>query len=143
MLGCLSGINKVLAAKMIIRKGIYRNILWILIPMVLALYYNQAANRHQHLLKNGMVVEHAHPYHSEKVPGTPYQNHHHTGFEYLDLAQINFLATLLVVAAALIVLVPMRILPASILPSSFFVEQNRGSGRQLRAPPALRSTKGQ
>ena len=122
---------------MLRRNGIFSRVLWILIPMVLALYYNQAANWHLHILQNGMVIEHAHPYHAEKIPGTPYQQHQHNGLEYLALAQISFLAILLLVAAALAALTPAKVLSLNLFSSSVFIEQYHSQGRQLRAPPSF------
>lgn len=103
--------------------------------MVLALYYNQVANWHLHLLNNGFVVEHAHPYRQDKVPDTPYQQHQHTGFEYQILAQVSFLPSLLMVAAGFIALAPARTLSLTILPSPVYIEQYRNAGSQFRAPP--------
>lgn len=122
---------------MTFQKGIYRNILWILIPMVFALFYNQAANWHLHVLNNGLVVEHAHPYQEDQIPGTPYQQHQHSAFEYLALAQISNLVTLLVVVAALLALSPARKLLRANLPSPRYFEQFQGSLSLLRAPPSI------
>lgn len=59
------------------------------IPAVMWLYFNQAAFWHFHILENGIVVEHAHPFKNNPIPGTPYQSHHHTDFEYSILAQLS------------------------------------------------------
>ncbi|MEE4177746.1 MAG: hypothetical protein V2I46_09570 [Bacteroides sp.] len=122
---------------MAFRKGIHRNILWILIPMVLALYYNQAANWHLHVLNNGLVVEHAHPYQKDQIPGTPYQQHQHSAFEYFALAQKSNLVTLLVVVAALLFFFPVRPFLRAILPSPPYFKQFHGSLSLLRAPPPI------
>lgn len=65
--------------------------------MVMFLFFNQVAFWHYHLLENGMVVEHSHPFKNNPNPGTPFQKHHHTDFEFTVLAQITNLASILVV----------------------------------------------
>ena len=59
------------------------------LPAVMWLYFNQAAFWHFHILDNGIVVEHAHPFKNNPKPGTPYQSHHHSDFEYSILAQLS------------------------------------------------------
>ncbi len=63
-------------------------LIWISIPLLAFLYYNQAANWHYHVTSSGVVVEHAHPFTNSQIPGTPYQEHEHSDFEYLVLAQL-------------------------------------------------------
>jgi len=67
------------------------------LPLVMFLFFNQVAFWHYHVLENGMVVEHSHPFKNNPKPGTPFQNHHHTDFEYSILAQISSMISLLVV----------------------------------------------
>jgi len=67
------------------------------LPMVMFLFFNQVAFWHYHVLENGMVVEHSHPFKNNPKPGTPFQNHHHTDFEYSILAQLSNMISLLVV----------------------------------------------
>lgn len=65
--------------------------LWIYlaIPAVMLLYYNQSANWHYHITEDGIVVEHAHPFSNNMIPDTPFQDHEHSDFEYLVLAEIS------------------------------------------------------
>ncbi|MFP4064329.1 MAG: hypothetical protein ACLFN2_02060 [Bacteroidales bacterium] len=64
--------------------------IWILIalPAVLLLFHNQLTNWHYHVTGQGIMVEHAHPFTNNMIPGTPFQNHQHSEFEYLVLAQL-------------------------------------------------------
>ncbi len=78
--------------------------IWILIalPAVLLLFHNQLANWHYHVTGQGVMVEHAHPFTNNMIPGTPFQNHQHTDFEYLVLAQL--MQTMALVALILLLL---------------------------------------
>ena len=73
------------------------HIIWILIalPAVLLLFHNQAANWHYHITSQGIIIEHAHPFTNSMIPDTPFQDHQHSDFEYLVLAQM-MLATALI-----------------------------------------------
>ncbi len=70
-------------------KKVQKIILLITLPVVLLLFFNQIAFRHYHILENGLVIEHSHPFNNKPIKGTPYQNHSHTDFEYSVLAQIS------------------------------------------------------
>ncbi len=75
---------------------------FLLIASTLALFWNNAVNWHYHQLPNGIVVEHAHPYSKTPAsPGTPFEKHHHSDFEYLilDLIYHGTLIVLMVVLA--------------------------------------------
>lgn len=76
----------------------------ILLPAILCLYYNTAANGHYHKLSDGEIVYHSHPYHHQSSDDSPYENHHHSDFEYSILTQISNPFTLLYVFLVLLVL---------------------------------------
>ncbi len=57
-------------------------------PAVLWLISNNFINRHYHILSNGVVISHSHPYSSSCEPG-PIQGHEHSDFEHLILAQVS------------------------------------------------------
>lgn len=59
-----------------------------LLPAVLALFLNASLNKHRHVLPNGQVIEHAHPFQSDSSQ-SPYQKHSHTRFEFVFLSQIS------------------------------------------------------
>ncbi len=73
-----------------------------IIPLVLMLFINSSVNKHQHILANGQIIVHAHPYqllHSE----TSGQNHKHSNEELAFFALIsNPLTLVLFIFAALI-----------------------------------------
>ena len=78
------------------RRKIKQIIVLITLPFVLLLFFNQVAYWHYHILENGLVVEHAHPYKNNTIPDYPFQKHHHSDFEYTLLAQISQLAGILI-----------------------------------------------
>lgn len=71
-----------------VRKNKY-TFLAILLPAILYLYYNTAANGHYHKLSDGEIVCHSHPYQHQTSKDSPFENHHHADFEYSVLAQIS------------------------------------------------------
>lgn len=66
----------------------------ITLPLVLLLFYNQAANWHFHMLPNGIVIEHAHPYSKSSSTESPFQKHTHNEIEILILGLIFTTAVL-------------------------------------------------
>lgn len=71
------------------KNQVQKIILLITLPVVLLLFFNQIAFQHYHILENGLIIEHSHPFNNNPVKGTPYQSHNHTDFEYTVLAQIS------------------------------------------------------
>jgi len=107
------------------------------LPAIMWLYYNQAANWHYHVLSNGMIVEHAHPFANKPKPGTPFQQHQHSDLEYSILAELSN-ALVLVVALMAIAALNMRPKPRhATLPAPVFVASPRLLNRPLRAPPLI------
>ncbi|MDP2236065.1 MAG: hypothetical protein Q8J88_06500 [Bacteroidales bacterium] len=75
------------------------------LPVLMLLIYNQTVNWHFHLLKDGTIVKHAHPYSNETQGTTPFQKHQHADSEFLfyaQIAQILILLIVLLLAAAMI-----------------------------------------
>ena len=70
------------------RKTCHTLWIYIAIPAIMLLYYNQSANWHYHITEKGIVVEHAHPFTNNNIPDTPFQDHEHSDFQYLVLAQV-------------------------------------------------------
>lgn len=105
------------------------------LPAVLWLYFNQAAFWHFHILENGIVVEHAHPFKNNPKPGTPYQSHHHSDFEYSILAQLSQILgiLLLLVIAGLFLLKSKHYLYPSY--DSITLTSTYGKAIRLRGPP--------
>lgn len=106
------------------------------IPAVMMLYYNQKANWHFHILSNGMVVEHAHPFKKHHTPGTPFQSHHHTDLELSILAQLSNLAAMTVLVLAMLGMLLQRTSFNFASPFALFYPGVDLSMGLLRAPPA-------
>jgi hypothetical protein len=79
-----------------IKRKINQLLLILALPGVLWLYFGQAAFWHYHVLENGIVIEHSHPFKNNPLPGTPFQNHQHSDFEYSVLTQLSNVFSLLV-----------------------------------------------
>lgn len=111
---------------------------FVLIIFTLALFFNNAVNWHYHQLPNGIVVEHAHPYgKSSSASSSPFENHHHSDFEYLilDLVYYSGLVILLAVLAIKIFRKPIarrRLLTPAPVINSFYSRLPL-----LRAPPVI------
>jgi hypothetical protein len=69
----------------------------VLVPLLLLFFFNRVANWHYHILPNGLVIEHSHPYSSSTNSKSPYQNHSHTDFEIIVLSIITTLSGFLLV----------------------------------------------
>jgi len=75
-------INKIFC---FIKKGLS---IIILLPLLL-LFFNNAAFRHQHVLPDGTVIEHAHYHHSDSDNSHDREDHQHTEKEILLFALIS------------------------------------------------------
>ena len=119
-------------------RHIKKLILILLIPALCWVFYNHAANWHFHILPNGMIVEHAHPYDKHANPDSPFHNHNHTKSELLYLDIITHVLVVIVAAFFLSQIfraftqlsIPLR--PLVRIPADY------GQVKDSRAPP-LRS----
>ncbi len=107
------------------------------LPFVFWLYHNQMVNWHYHVMDNGAVIKHAHPYSSSRIPGKPYQDHQHTTAEFFMLALLFSSTSLLAILLVLGILF-------SHLTTSLFVTRTSPSivfgfsqTNLLRGPPAF------
>lgn len=114
-------------------------ILLLSLPAVLLLYHNQAVNWHFHLLKDGSVVKHAHPYSNDNTASTPFQKHHHGDFELFVLSQLSQIVTLLVVALLIAGLIQQNRTFKQPLAQVVFVQTACQSSLTLRGPPVVNS----
>jgi hypothetical protein len=73
-----------------------RAFLLALIPLIMLLFHNQLSNWHYHMLGNGMMVKHAHPYSKAENSGSPFSNHTHSDFEFLLFGQLSNISLILV-----------------------------------------------
>ncbi len=68
---------------------------FVLIPATLVLFQNQFSNRHAHILFNGEIVEHSHPFEKPSSDGSP-ASHNHDLLELIFFAQLSDIETELV-----------------------------------------------
>ncbi len=76
--------------KLIIRNIIIKNVAFLLIGIMVIMIANQAVFTHFHLLSNGLVITHAHPY-NKNSDKAPFKKHHHSSAEYVLLKQVRIL----------------------------------------------------
>jgi len=67
------------------RKSLHRLIL-VLLPAVIWLLFNTTVNRHIHILSDGYVISHSHPFVKEQADSNPSNPHQHTKKELLLLS---------------------------------------------------------
>lgn len=99
------------------------------------LFFNQVAFWHYHILDNGIVVEHAHPFKNSPKQGTPYQSHQHSDFEYTILAQVSNITTLLLIGIVLGLLFKFTTHPKNYARVAATVTSEYLSIERLRGPP--------
>ena len=59
-----------------------------LIPSLLLLYQNQSSNKHTHILPNGEIIEHSHPYDKSESDGSP-NSHGHDALDFIFIGQLS------------------------------------------------------
>ena len=122
---------------MINRTNLYRVFALVFIPLVMLLFFNQKANKHYHIMENGAVIEHSHPYKNSSTPDNPFQNHTHTSAEFFFLTQISEIAAFLIVA----VLMAGASLESNKLktpiPKRVYIESVFLTTHSLRGPPQI------
>lgn len=117
-------------------RNISKIIFLLISPVVFLLFFNTAYNMHQHILPNGQIIEHAHPYHSDSS-STPFQHHHHSHnqFTFLSLIYNPLSLTLFFV-----VLISVSVLPRQKEHNSFLISLSSEESVRYyagRAPPNL------
>ncbi len=83
-----------------------RPIVFIIIPALLWIGYNNAANWHLHKMQYGIVVTHAHSYDKSADDGQPVKNHKHNKWQIVYLNQIFY--SFLVCLSLLIISILLR-----------------------------------
>ncbi|NWJ53121.1 MAG: hypothetical protein HXX14_19900 [Bacteroidetes bacterium] len=61
----------------------------LLLPAICWLFTNAVINQHSHLLQNGQIITHAHPYTPDKNKPSPFQSHQHSPYALETLAQLS------------------------------------------------------
>jgi len=119
------------------KRQLYRILCLLALPLVMGLFFNQAANWHLHQLDNGLVIEHAHPFERSCNTNSPFQDHHHSNQDFIFLGMIANALTLLlvafVVAAALLIVVE-KVTERYV---SRFATAPDFSANLLRGPPVI------
>lgn len=110
----------------------------VLIVFTLGLFINNSVNWHYHLLPNGIIVEHAHPYKkAASTSGTPFEKHGHSELEFLILDLIYYSGLVIVLAFfALQVYRDSKSYQKILKPEEVIYSVNT-SLPLLRAPPAI------
>ncbi len=124
---------------MLFSRRLGKVLLLLSLPALLLLYHNQAVNWHFHLLKDGSVVKHAHPYSSDTPASTPFQKHHHGEFEMFVLTQLSQIVTLLV---AVLLIAGLFLQKSTFIQAPWqtvFVQSVCRSTLSLRGPPVVNS----
>jgi hypothetical protein len=111
--------------------------LLVTLPVIMMLFYNQSVNWHYHLLKDGSVIKHAHPYSNEAQGATPFQKHQHTDTELIFFAQFSQIS--LIIIAALLAFGLIYFLDRSKirLTKAEFLRPRFLAALSLRAPPSV------
>ena len=115
-------------------KGYKKIVILFLLTSLIWLFANQAMNSHSHILNDGQVIRHAHPYVPDKNSHSPFQSHKHlpaVAF-FLDLITSIFIDSFGSYSPFVILLTIFCVVPLlRIIPSSQFLD---GFGTS-RAPP--------
>ncbi len=117
------------------RKPWHKLCIYVALPAVMFLYFNQSANWHYHITKDGFIVEHAHPFANNMIPGTPFQDHEHSDAEYLFLAEMMHSLGLVFVVLLLLGLLLQSKKRSSVLPIPAFLPDNGTQPIIPRGPP--------
>ena len=103
---------------------------------LLWLFANQAMNSHAHILYDGQVVRHSHPYTPDKNSHSPFQSHKHTPSVafFLDLISNVLIDSFGSIPLVLALLAVLEIVRVSLSKKLFYRFCASGSGR---APPMV------
>ena len=108
----------------------------LMIPVIMLLFFNASNNKHSHILADGQIINHAHPFKSDNST-TPFQNHKHTSFELIFLSflsnSIGVLPFLLAFSAVFFLLKKEEL----IVYTKRFVQKSSIEKYIGRAPPVL------
>ena len=66
-----------------------KSLFLLLLPAVIWLFLNASVNQHIHVLQNGNIISHAHPYEKTSSGSFPSETHHHTKSQLYWLSFIS------------------------------------------------------
>lgn len=119
--------------KSMVTEIIKRSFAWLLIISMGMLIANKAVFFHEHIMPDGTVIAHAHPYDKSADP-EPYKTHHHSKTELFSFCQADKLFILGIVILA-IFSAPARPILLVFIQKAFTPVAI--SGHNGRAPPVL------
>lgn len=115
-----------------------RLISFFLVIAILAMFHNNIANRHFHVLPDGTVIEHAHPIkETPSVPAIPFEKHSHSDIEFLILDLLFYSGLAVVVAYLSVFINRQSAIPLQICIKEKFYPRRQYNLTLLRAPPQL------
>ena len=62
---------------------------WVLVAIFLGTLFNNAFFFHSHILSNGVVISHAHPFTEKTDSSAPFKSHKHTKYELVLINMVN------------------------------------------------------
>jgi hypothetical protein len=122
---------------MALLRKVARYLLVLSVPAVLMLFYNHSANWHYHMLNDGTMVKHAHPFSNDTQDNTPFQKHKHSDIELTVLAQLYNILQLLVFILLISSLIAVVNQGAKQLPALAHLKPIFLEALSLRGPPML------
>lgn len=105
------------------------------LPAIMLLVYNNTANWHYHILKDGTITKHAHPYTKDAQHNSPFQKHQHTEIELVILTQLTNILFMLVVFLALGSMINNVIWRTGLFPYHVHIKPVALENISLRGPP--------
>lgn len=109
-----------------------RSIIFILIPVILLASYNNTAYKHTHILSDGQVITHAHPFSKDnQATGT---KHKHNKVEFMILSLLYNLASLLCILF-LALLIFGSVEQKKPIPKAVLIKHYHFSNTPHRGPP--------
>ena len=115
-------------------RALSKIIILVVSPAILLLFFNSSWNTHKHILANGQIIEHAHPF-KAKNSSTPYQNHQHTSYEQFFISFANKQFSTVLFSAVLITIFFKLLKTEYIKPNLLTVVNNYAENYSGRAPP--------
>lgn len=78
----------------LVKKICRKSLALLLLGFVLLLVVNRTVYTHSHILSDGTVLTHAHPYDTD-ADGNPFKSHQHNSIELLIFSTFNFIGAIL------------------------------------------------
>ncbi len=112
-----------------------RVLLLIMVFPLCLMLFNNSAFRHQHILPDGQLIEHAHPFQSDSEKSGP--GHHHTKQEFILFMVISDSPAILMFGGLLLAVFRILENDLKVLQPGTFFPVHAVLSKLLRAPPAI------